>query len=317
VETNAPSKGRMKRREECEAEDVDGLGWEEEVIQSEDGIGIGGKLDPERCCLDYVVEVASWGDCGWWVKCWRQLGVKSLTLVAFTEGAWSLAHEIWGVEVDVGRPKDVLSSSYKKECDIFVCHVPSETCLTSYFLYLNSLGTRVWILTTSAQGLSRTTMKNMRVAAGDLNFQMCKVSHAAPVGGATRMEFWVISGLIGNLTSNVLRDPRKVAYTRRRAIQFMDLASKKPCYKEGLSVEDPAELLTVRSDLCFRVRAKSVFTKGQEIIRELSDAEIAQLLDWRKELSHVIPWIRRHSQDTTSLPLPVRVPVVIILGAMQ
>jgi hypothetical protein len=97
----------------------------------------------------------------------------------------------------------------------------------------------------------------------------------------------------------------------------MDLALKQPRYKGGLSVEDPGELLTVRLDLCFRVRAKSVFTKGQEIIRELSNAEIAQLLDWRKELSYVIPGIRRVSQDTNSLPLPVRVPVAIILGAMR
>jgi hypothetical protein len=37
----------MKRREECEAEDMDDLGWEEEVFQSEDGVGIVGKLDPE------------------------------------------------------------------------------------------------------------------------------------------------------------------------------------------------------------------------------------------------------------------------------
>jgi hypothetical protein len=85
----------MKRREECEAEDMDGLGWEETVFQSEDGIGIVGKLDPERCCLEYAVEVASWSDWGW-VECWRQLGAKTLALVAFTEGALSLAHEIWG-----------------------------------------------------------------------------------------------------------------------------------------------------------------------------------------------------------------------------
>jgi hypothetical protein len=109
---------------------MDGLGWEEAVFQSEDGIGIVGRLDPERFCLEYVVEVASWGDWGW-VECWRQLGVKTLAF-AFTEGALSLAHEIWGVEVDLVRSKDVLSS-YKKACDISVCHVPSESCLTSYF----------------------------------------------------------------------------------------------------------------------------------------------------------------------------------------
>jgi hypothetical protein len=168
----------------------------------------------------------------------------------------------------------------------------------------------------SAQGLSKTkAMDIMRVAAGDLNFQMRKVSHAL-VGGATQMEFWAFSGIIGDSISNIQRDPRPAAYARR-ATQFMDLASKQPRYKGGPSVEDPRELLTVRSDLRFRVRTKSVFIKGQKIIRELSNAEIAQLLDWRKELSHVIPGIRRVSQDTGSLPLPVRVPVAIVLGAMR
>ena len=43
---------------------VDGIGWEEVIVESEDGKGVVGWLDPERCCLDYKVIVGSWGDWG-------------------------------------------------------------------------------------------------------------------------------------------------------------------------------------------------------------------------------------------------------------
>ena len=65
-----------------------------------------------------------------------------------------------------------------------------------------------------------------------------------------------------------------------------------------------------------RSRLKSVFKKGREVTRALSTEEIAQILDWRKELCDIIPEMRSVVKRTLCLPLAVRVPVAIILGAL-
>jgi hypothetical protein len=44
--------------------------------------------------------------------------------------------------------------------------------------------------------------------------------------------------------------------------------------------------------LDFTVWAKSVFKGGRTVKRELDDSEVAQVLDWRKDMSFAIADIR-------------------------
>jgi hypothetical protein len=201
---------------------VDGIGWEEVIVESEDGKGVVGWLDTERCRLDYKVIVGSWGDWGW-TECWRQLGIKSMALVAFTDEALSFGRRIWGMDLELERSRDFLNSN-RRDCDIYVCHLPSERELGPSFGYLRTLGAKVWFMTISAGVLSRKTLqRQVATAAGNPDFRLRRV-RCADVGGATNMEFWVCSGVVGDSTSSAGRDPRKVSYSRR-ASQFIEVAS--------------------------------------------------------------------------------------------
>jgi hypothetical protein len=91
---------------------------------------------------------------------------------------------------------------------------------------------------------------------------------------------------------------------------------KEPRYKDPLDAGDPDELVIVEADLRLRMWAKSVYQGGHKIKRELSsDAEVAQVLDWRKEMAYAIPGTRQMGQDTSLFPLRVWVPVAIVAGS--
>jgi hypothetical protein len=108
---------------ECEEKGVhvlDKTGWKEELVNMEDGKGIVGWFDPEQCLMDFTVVVGSWGDWGL-AKCWQQLGLGSLFLVAFTEKAMHVGRAIWGTGVMMNCSKEFLSS-YRNDCDIYTSH---------------------------------------------------------------------------------------------------------------------------------------------------------------------------------------------------
>jgi hypothetical protein len=111
------------------------------------------------------------------------------------------------------------------------------------------------------------------------------------------------------------REPRTVVY-QRRASRFLDVAMKAKRYRGSQTGADPKELLSVPGDLRFIVWAKSVFKGGRAIKRELDDGEVAQVLDWRKSMTYAITGMRRLVCEVPLRPLPVRVPMAMIIGAM-
>jgi hypothetical protein len=95
------------------------------------------------------------------------------------------------------------------------------------------------------------------------------------------IEFWICSGVLGEAVSSAKREPRGVCY-KRRVSHFLGVVSKEPYYAATLDVGNPEELLVVESDLRFRVWAKSVYQRGHKVKREMSDSELAQVLDGAK-----------------------------------
>jgi hypothetical protein len=78
-------------------------------METEDGMGVVGWLSPEQRFLDFKVVVGSLGDWGW-AEGWRQLGIRNMCYVAFTEEALVLARVIWGRTVNLERSADFLNS---------------------------------------------------------------------------------------------------------------------------------------------------------------------------------------------------------------
>lgn len=97
--------------------------------------------------------------------------------------------------------------------------------------------------------------------------------------------------MAGDPRSKLTRDPRKVLY-RRRASHFLDVASKQERSKGNQPGADPNQLLAVSPMLDFTVWAKLVFKGGWTVKRELDNSEVAQVLDWRKDMSFAIADIR-------------------------
>jgi hypothetical protein len=129
------------------------MGWMEEPVETEDGKGVMGWLSPKPCHLDFKVVVASWLDWGW-AECWRQLGVRSLALMAFTEEALSLGKLIWRNEHKIEGRDDFLNL-YREECDVYVCHLPCTQDLETFFGCLLELRPRVWMFTLACGGESK------------------------------------------------------------------------------------------------------------------------------------------------------------------
>jgi hypothetical protein len=159
-------------------------------VETEDGMGVVGWINPEQHLFDFCVVVGSWGDWSW-AECWRQLGVRSLSLVAFIDAALGGARSIWGTSVDLDRSMDFLNS-YRNDCDVYVCHVPRTKDLEGYFGYLATLGARLWLLTMPVQNHSRREVqRSIEAKSISKNFQVRRLTHDS-VGGSTNLEFWVV-----------------------------------------------------------------------------------------------------------------------------
>lgn len=92
--------------------------------------------------------------------------------------------------------RDFLRSN-RKDCEIYVCHVPFEREIGPSLSYMRTLNTRLWFLTISADLIPREGLrKQVKIGVGNLEFRIRRVRHA-DVGGATSMEFWVCSGVNG------------------------------------------------------------------------------------------------------------------------
>ena len=127
------------------------------------------------------------------------------------------------------------------------------------------------------------------------------------------MGCWVCIGVMGPSSCPIHGKIRDVSYCHWVG-DFLDVASRQPGYRGDVRALDSKDLLPLSPSLDFVVMAKSVFWGGKLVKRALRDLEVAQVLDWRKELGHHIHGVRGIYQCAGLTPLPVCIPVAILVG---